>query len=711
MPKAPKVTKENLLPTLSLLALLSLFLWSYTFRYFLFGSAALEGDAYPYLGHIRFYLENIVQGVYPLWNPFSENGNVNEFFLRRIGEFNPFYFFIVLLNKSGFTFAIAHRLFLGAYFLLGVAGFYLLGLRIFRDRTVALTAALLLLFSSWGGKVFESFIVLELVPFLWFAYFVTAFVQTPSRLFLLGATFSLMIINITYIPFYFYTIFFIFVFVFLIIYRSQIFEMMRPAQNFIAKDKIFTGICCVLLVCSLVPGFLWYKAARQGEGLSAPRHVGAQSSDTNTATVGISKINEGGILPYYIIDRQFVNLDKLRLDDFYLPFFIFLMFIAGLWTPLNRKFVLFFTFGLAMFLIGLADASGIHAALYKYIPFFKYFRNLQFFLWLAVLPVSILFVAGQIHSFLQQRSKNLWTIGWIITAHAAAVLFCLLLGTKGFSTYLVILFSLAWMLLMIFSGKNKKLGLWLLWAAVVIQPFDVLGHLAEHYPPVAAERFPYDNTYALSLPTPKEAEKILSLQKLPSIDGMYIPAQPYFAISWYYEALGQIEYPILHRFISAPFLLYDSVRSTGKDKIDYALLSKSMAGFKNVAFIHTDRPLVMDAQGSPQAKIITAGDPTFEILKLNVNSLTVKTSFPTDQFLVWSQNYHSQWRAYIDDKQKPLFRTNILTRGLHVPPGQHIIRFEFEQTRRYILAYFFIALYAAILGNILWLAYHSKKYV
>ncbi len=706
MPKAPKQT--GLSPT-TVLILLSALIWCFLFRYFLNASAALQGDAYPYLGHIRFYLDSIVAGIYPLWNPWEDNGNANEFFLRRIGEFNPFFLLIKLLEQLGLGFTTAHRLFLGGYFFLGVAGFYLLSFRTFRDRTAAMTAALLLLFSSWGGKVFESFIILEFVPFIWFAFFLTAFVQSPRQVFLLGAVFCLMIINVTYIPFYFYTIFGAFIVFWAIVYNVQCATSLSPARHFILNNKKFAALCCMLVFLSLIPGALWYKATQSNEAYAAGR--GSQVSAAHTNSVSIAKVNEGGILPHLIFDRQFINTNKLRLDDPYLPVFAFLMFVSGIWFRLSRRLVLFFLFGGMMFMIGLANATFVHGLLYTIIPFFKLFRNVQFFLWLAILPAMILFAVDQAMTLTKIRSRHPWLITWIIATHAAALALCAIAQVSGIATYATIILSLVWMLFVIHDqGRNPRLALCLLWAAIVVQPFGVLGQWAERYPPIAASRFAYENPHTLILPSAKKADDTMRLAQIRSRGrtGSEL-LHSHFAVRWYYEALENIPRPILATYLSVPFLTYDGVESVRSDSKDHAKVAESMAVLQNIAFAHTDRPLKFNSRGSFNARIITDQDRDFEILRFTPVSLTVRTSFERDQFLVWTSNYHSLWRAYIDGRETPVIRTNILSQGLSVPSGDHVIRWQFHQTWRYVLGYCFIMLYLGTLGVILWLACRSRK--
>ncbi len=702
-------SENRIFSLICLLMVLSVFVWCYLFRFFLDASAPLQGDAYPYLGHIRFYVENMMRGVYPLWDPTRENGNFNEFFLRRIGEFNPFFWLIAFLNKSGIPFAVAHRIFLGAYYFLGIAGFYLLSRRLFHDQRISFMAALLLFFSSLGAKTFESYILLEIVPAIWFFYFLIAFIQTPRRISLLGAVFGLMIINITYIPFYFYTVLSVFLFYFVIVYATAIKALYRRVKDFWSHNKMFSLVCAGLFVVSLIPGILWYQAACQGEVFSKERHAG--SFNANPATVGINKVNEGGVLTYLIMDRQFVNLDKLELADFYIPLFAFLMLVAGAWVRLNRLLIFLFLFGFTIFLIGLADASCVHAFLYRHMPFFKYFRNVQFFLWLAVLPAFILFCAQQMRIFIQDCERSAvdrrWATLWVTAVHVGAAALFAHCGTVGYATYAVVIFSLGWMLGQIWAVGNQRVWILLVWAGIILQPFDVYDRLSAIYPPSPEKIFAYDFRYEPGIPSVEQANKLLAFkEKLLGHDAA--KKQPYFTTRWFQEAIARFDDRILMNYQSAPFIVYDSVRRVDEDGAGFARIERSMAGFENVAFVYSDEVSVGNSRPQSKARIIAGTDKDFEALKFDANDVSVRTSFSEPKFLVRVANYHSQWRAFVDGTPAPLFRTNVFAQGLWVPAGEHLIQWRFGAPWRYALAYVFVVLYPIVLGSVLWLWFRSR---
>ena len=88
-----------------------------------------------------------------------------------------------------------------------------------------------------------------------------------------------------------------------------------------------------------------------------------------------------------------------------------------------------------------------------------------------------------------------------------------------------------------------------------------------------------------------------------------------------------------------------------------ALVEDNAAEFKSSALQPTDT-----------AKVLKLADTQVE--------LQTKTSAPA--FLVLSDVFYPGWKATIDGKSTQMFQTNYIQRGVKVPPGEHIVRFEFH---------------------------------
>jgi hypothetical protein len=91
---------------------------------------------------------------------------------------------------------------------------------------------------------------------------------------------------------------------------------------------------------------------------------------------------------------------------------------------------------------------------------------------------------------------------------------------------------------------------------------------------------------------------------------------------------------------------------------------------------------------APAAPPAAAGmpSPTDSIwLEKNDNDeMIYHSNTNTPRFAVFSEVYYNRgWHAYIDNNEAPIVRTNFVLRGLALPPGRHLIRFEFHPASYY----------------------------
>ena len=73
------------------------------------------------------------------------------------------------------------------------------------------------------------------------------------------------------------------------------------------------------------------------------------------------------------------------------------------------------------------------------------------------------------------------------------------------------------------------------------------------------------------------------------------------------------------------------------------------------------------------------------LVKNDNDEISYLSQAPGERFAVFSEVYYNRgWKAYIDDHEAPIIRTNYVLRGLSVPPGRHIIRFFFRPLSYYL---------------------------
>lgn len=79
----------------------------------------------------------------------------------------------------------------------------------------------------------------------------------------------------------------------------------------------------------------------------------------------------------------------------------------------------------------------------------------------------------------------------------------------------------------------------------------------------------------------------------------------------------------------------------------------------------------------------TAGD-TIYLTKYDNDNMTYQSKTTTPRFAVFSEVWYNRgWRAYIDNNEASIVRTNYVLRGLALPAGSHTIRFEFRPASYY----------------------------
>ena len=66
------------------------------------------------------------------------------------------------------------------------------------------------------------------------------------------------------------------------------------------------------------------------------------------------------------------------------------------------------------------------------------------------------------------------------------------------------------------------------------------------------------------------------------------------------------------------------------------------------------------------------------ILKVNNSNIDILTNTESRKFLVLSDIYYPGWRAYIDNIETKIIKTNLILRGIIIPAGKHNIRFIFQ---------------------------------
>jgi hypothetical protein len=87
--------------------------------------------------------------------------------------------------------------------------------------------------------------------------------------------------------------------------------------------------------------------------------------------------------------------------------------------------------------------------------------------------------------------------------------------------------------------------------------------------------------------------------------------------------------------------------------------------------------LVEDGTAQFQSSALQSTD-TVKVVSLEETRVELQTQASAPAFLVLSDVFYPGWQATIDGKRTPIFQTNYIQRGIKLPAGEHMVRFEFH---------------------------------
>ena len=652
-------------------------LWVYAFRGFLLDQFALTGDACSYYEHFKYYIQNIERGVYPMWE--SSRSVPGEFFMRRIGEFNPLYLVILVMYKLGVAYNISYLFFLSGYYFLGAIGFYCLSEKIFHNIYLSFIAFLLLLFSSLGTMLFVSFIILIFTPMVWFFNFLVGFTQSQKKHHFLGMVFTLMILATTYIPFYFLTIFIIFALVFCILYFHKLQRGGHTLFVFLKAHKCFVGGCLLVLALSCVPSMLFFQEMGQGEIVLPSRHYNADAN--HMLATAKQRTEFGGVVPHMVSKEIIKGASNMHLGRIYFPYFIYAFLVLGFFIPINRRLIFIFCFGFSFFIVSIYDAA-VYQFLYEHIPFFKYFRNFQFFFWWITIPSIILLAVEQGRIFFETKAS----IPWIRNLSQS-------IRRWHNREFFILLFLLC---------------------LITFQPLKIY-HYLNQSDVVKRGHCRYSNVtpfFHLSLENEKPKKFVTQAD-------LVVKNKPetYIGTYWFNFLKMHLNKKLFDHYVGSKILVYDNVEpmvfEKNTDHMEERLerIAESFAKNQNLAFVHgaydagefdTERKENYLSEFT-EVYHVTKDSPDVQVISSDVNFVKLKTKFSQAKFLVYNDAYHSNWQAFIQGKKVKLYRANVAFKGLWVPSGEAEIYFRFGAPWQYALKYFLFMVFNGTFGFFIFL--------
>lgn len=685
-------------------------IWVILFRSFFFKDAVIGDDTFATYTYMKYFIDSLREGVYPLWNPFTLWGSPADVHLRQLGEFNPYVIFMLFFYRLGAGF---YSVFLGTmvgYFFFGAIGFYLLSKEVLKDQGFAYLAFLFLLFSSVGFAVFNQInMILLYVPVVWFFYFLFRLSKTWEKRFCFGLTFCLTMILTTYLPFYFLTVFLLFAIPFCALFFT---ELKKVASGFIRFSRLQVRtifLCAVAIGVALIPPVISYQSVQSTDMAIQTRHFVDATTFENGATMAYDEVKRGGLSDKMSIGDLFFNLKDVPFSNdgaVYLSLFFYLAILVTIFVRLNRKIMLLGLLALILFLISLTDASSVHRFLFEHVFYFQYFRNLYFFLPFLI-SVVILLACAQLKQFFQEtfsQKARVMAAGFITAVHGVLFVFYFRQEEFPVSTGLTLFCSLGFFLAFVFGliKEERKIQIiFLLSILVLIQPFEIMaayGQNASKYrAPIIREALKQNYrplAFSLSRPEYNSAHYqdddlfnsyhqfnayLLSREDSPGFIA-YRYGFPTRGSYFFFQNFKEQDYRV---YLQNKFWLYDRVMFQGTQDIEQ--FSRSLHDLENVAYVEDERlPAGSDEKmkdnddrSRTQAVAIGGDSDILRVLSFNANALLLETNFDIPRFLVYTDSYHRNWRALVNGREVPLEQANIAFKGLWIPPGKARVDFRF----------------------------------
>jgi len=134
-----------------------------------------------------------------------------------------------------------------------------------------------------------------------------------------------------------------------------------------------------------------------------------------------------------------------------------------------------------------------------------------------------------------------------------------------------------------------------------------------------------------------------------------------------------------------------------------------------LSILNTKDTAIVESDYKNAVPFLPSDDSTasIKLVKNDNDIINYHSSSKTNQFAVFSEIFYDRgWKAYIDDKETPIAKTDYVLRGLAVPAGDHNIRFEFKPSSYYDSLK--IAITTSIISWLLiivavWQAFRKKK--
>lgn len=673
--------------------------WTVLFHPYYTGRTGLFPDGYSYFHWTKFYFDSVSSGSYPLWNPFVNWGFPVGFKMRFLGEFNPLLLIAFIPYKLGVPYLAAYFLYAVSYFLIGAFGFYLICRRLLPGRWWACFGFVLLLFSNLGIAIFFNYCeIVLLVPGIWFFYFWLRFHEQPGRGPFLGIIFSSMLILVSYMPFYFITVFAVFVLTGLLMYARQLPRIAGMYGQFIRRHPVLVAVAAGLLLVSAVPGYVTYRETSSAEFSYEHRQADSQDS---AVTTGLGMVNAGSILGPLTVRGLFAGLQYADnyLSYFFLSVIVYPILLMGLWAPLSRRAVMCFVVAAVMFLITLTEATPVLEFCYDHVFYFKLIRNIFYLFYLAV-PFAVLYVLLVWQAWWKRAEERPGRAGLCATVCCLGFLVCLLfVGDVLLSQYVSV--AALWVIVMVrLRGRWGRVFWPALIAVTVIQPVDVYRQYLRNVDgkrPMEYAQQAQRPVFAYQRPRAGQ-DMDYPPDMMPGSSG-YVE-QKFAGTSLAADLQSHTSPDRLSEYTRHKLIVYDSTDVMDPARIPWPQVEARLAAVAAPAIVF-NRAAEGGAPPTAAPEAAAGESDRLAVRSFGLNQVTLQTDYPRRKFLVYNDSYHSGWQVTVNGRPHPLYRANIAFKGIWLDAGKNKVTFRFGP--RWLELFYFLlsVIFAAVFMTVI----------
>jgi len=670
-------------------------------------------DATVYYRMLQVYVLSMKDGIYPLWDPFNAWGRPEGLALRWIGEYHPFTALLIAFVKIGIPFVIGYGIYMLVFGISAMIAYYLVLKEVIEDKMAAVLTALFLCFSTFFyTMVFDPANIYLFWSVAVFFLFLIRFHRSFSLFDFWGLVFAVMIVMITYIPFYALTIFGVFFLGCILFYPERLANIFQGYRRFLARHWSWVLLGLFFVAASAVPGWRWYQMGADGTLVVGDwRHWGAP--DQHMASLAYSAIASGGSIGPYFVQDMIRYLTGLNPSSLFVPLVAFWVIAMGTFVEINRRMVVAFFTGIIVLFLSMPAAVGLHKFLYDHIFIFRLFRNLQYFLWQSI-PFFLVVVGLQLRRLLHLSEKKglarLWWAVWALVVFCGSTMFFYRIRGIDAVTYgAAALCSIGLLLICRFPGKRMEAVLAVfLFMAVLLQSGYVFAHINKEIPDGARlVELEHQGPVLFQFQRPpRETDENFygrSFAAFTDTSGFSGDLLSRHVVTRNAEVLEDADKDhLLAGYVKNKFYLYDRVEAAGKDRSSVELFMDALARGGGPAIVD-DPEAAAGQQGSPvsgKRRALTEAD--MQVRQFDRNGIVFQMSVTERKFLVYTDCWFSGWQGLIDGKKVPVYRADAGFKGVWIPPGDHVIELRFGLRRlhrfHWMLFFMFNGLFLVLAG-------------